>query len=92
VDHCGQQKKVPADAIASLRQLSSGLIDDADMPPNLDDYIGDWRLRRGTVRLTCGVYAGSTSLSFEAFGRHRGRARSLDSCGFAGLCASCDDT
>jgi hypothetical protein len=38
-----------------------------------------------------GVYAGSTSLSFEVFGRHCGRARSLDSCGLARLCASCDD-
>jgi hypothetical protein len=38
------------------------------------------------------VYAGSTSLSFEVFGRHRGRARSLASCDFARLCASCDDT
>src|SRR6266536_5547764 len=27
------------------------------------------------------VYAGSTSVSFEVFGRHRGRARALDSCG-----------
>jgi hypothetical protein len=31
-------------------------------------------------------------LSSEVFGRHLGRARSLDSCGFARLRASCDDT
>jgi hypothetical protein len=39
-----------------------------------------------------GVYAGSTSLSFEVFGRHRGRARSLEPCDFARLCASRDDS
>src|SRR6266540_2370915 len=39
-----------------------------------------------------GVYAGCTSLSLDVFGRHRGRARSLGSCGLGRLCASRDDT
>jgi hypothetical protein len=36
-----QKKKVPGEAIASLRQLSHGLIDNAHMPPNLDDCADD---------------------------------------------------
>ena len=38
-----------------------------------------------------GVYAGSPSLSFEVFGRHRGGARFLGSCGIARLDATGDD-
>jgi hypothetical protein len=38
------------------------------------------------------VYAGSTSLPSPVFGRHRGVVGSLNSCGFARLGATVDDS
>jgi hypothetical protein len=43
-------------------------------------------------RRELGVYAGSTSLPFGVFGRHRSRAESEEPCGFARPCATCRDT
>ncbi len=40
----------------------------------------------------CGVYAGSTCLPSAVFGRQRGLADSLDSCGFARPGVTCGDT
>lgn len=42
--------------------------------------------------LGAGVYAGSTSLSFQVFGRHLGRGDSLERRGFARPGASSGDT
>jgi hypothetical protein len=39
-----------------------------------------------------GVYAGSTSLSFQVFGRHLGGAGSLERCDSARLRVSCFDS
>jgi hypothetical protein len=34
-------KQVPADAIATLRELTSSLMEDEHMPPGLDEYVED---------------------------------------------------
>lgn len=33
-----ENKRVPAEAIAAIRELSEGLVADEDMPPNLDQH------------------------------------------------------
>jgi hypothetical protein len=35
------RKKVPAETVAALRDLTSGVIKDEHMPPDLDDFIED---------------------------------------------------
>jgi hypothetical protein len=34
-------KRVPAETIGAIRELSSGLVREEDMPPNFDDYASD---------------------------------------------------
>ena len=34
-----ERKFVPPQVVADIRSLSDGLVDDADMPPNLDEHI-----------------------------------------------------
>lgn len=36
-----ENKRIPASSIAAIRELSEGLIDETDLPPNLDSYASD---------------------------------------------------
>jgi len=44
------------------------------------------------LRIEAGVYAGSTSSSYQVFGRHLGDAGFLERCGLARLSVSSCDT
>jgi hypothetical protein len=36
-----ENKRIPASAIAAIRELSEGLIEEMDFPPNFDSYSSD---------------------------------------------------